>query len=102
MILELKDGNAIAPENIFDALDAVEECMGTDIREYIEVWFEGEYEMPSESEYSESVREHYISVLEFIEGQLTRMMMQKNRNQEATIQQLINLTRREINGKEDI
>ena len=40
MTLELKDGSIIVPRSIFDVFDVVEEYMGTDIREYLETWFE--------------------------------------------------------------
>lgn len=95
MIIGLSDGNVIVPRNIFDALDAVEEYMGSDIREYLEVWFEGDYDMSEEDS-------HLTEVLEYIEGQLIGLKSQKKKEQEETLQRVINLTRREIDGKENV
>lgn len=38
-ILGMKDGSFIVPADVFDVLDAVEEYMGVDVRQYLELHF---------------------------------------------------------------
>lgn len=96
MTLELKDGSIIVPRDLFDVLDVVEECMGTDIREYLENWYEcGPAEEPD-------APGHYGEVLETIEYELGKMPTQKKKEQEQTLERVQNLIRRELNGKESI
>lgn len=95
MVIELKDGNVIVPTSIFDALDVVEEQMGTDIREYLEDWFEE----PGEPV---GVDEHYREVLETAEMELEAMGRQKKKEQEKTLERVLTMLRREINGKETV
>ena len=35
-VLEIKGGELLTPFNVFDVRDAVEDYMGTDIRQYLE------------------------------------------------------------------
>jgi hypothetical protein len=95
MVIELKNGEIIVPFGLMDALDAVEEYLGSDIREYLEDWFEepGETVEPDE---------HYTEVLETIEMELAAMGCQKKKEQEETLQRVQTLIRREINGKETV
>ena len=41
-VLEIKGGELLTPFNVFDVMDAVEDYMGTDIRQYLEEYLEGE------------------------------------------------------------
>ena len=93
--LELKNGEIIVPFGLMDALDAVEEYMGSDIREYLEDWFEE----PGETVEPE---EHYTEVLETVEYELSKLPRQKKKEQEATLERVQNLIRREIDGKKDV
>ena len=95
MVIELKDGNIIVPASLFDALDAVEEQMGADIREYLETWFEdlGEPVEPDE---------HYREVLETVEMELEAKGRQKKKEQEMTLERVLTMLRREINGEENV
>lgn len=95
MTLELKDGSIIVPRSIFDVFDVVEEYMGTDIREYLETWFE-EPGGPVEAD------EHYVEVLETIGLELETIGRRKKTEQKATLERVQNLIRRELNGKESI
>jgi len=93
--LQLKNGDIVVPFGLMDALDAVEEYLGSDIREYLEDWFEepGETVEPDE---------HYKDVLETIEYELGKLPRQKKKEQEETLQRVQTLIRRELNGKEDV
>ena len=95
MTLEMKDSNIIVPRNIFDVLDVVEDYIGTDIREYLENWLE-EPEEPPEMD------EHYIEVLETAEYELGKLSRQKKKEQQATLERVLTMLRREINGKTDV
>jgi len=89
--LQLKNGDIIVPFGLMDVLDSVEEFMGSDIREYLEDWFED----PGETVEPE---EHYKDVLETIEMELAAMGRQKKKEQEETLQRVQTLIRREIDG----
>ena len=95
MVIELKNGEVIVPFGLMDALDAVEEYLGSDIREYLEDWFEEPGEMIEPDE-------HYTEVLETIEYELGKLPRQKKKEQEETLHRVQTLIRREINGKETI
>ena len=82
MILQLNDGNLIAPLSVFDVLDTVEEYLGTEIRQYLEDYFSDENpwsDLP-EGEKVEALLEHYQSVLGGIEDAALEadMLMHKN------------------------
>ena len=98
-VLELKDGSLITPFGLFDMLDAVQEYMGTDARDYLESWFEEE---PREPLGDEALRDHYITVLEIIDTQLSGLENRKKKEREDTQARVQMLLRREINGKEDV
>ena len=70
MVIELKDGSLITPMGVFDVLDVVEEYLGTDLRQYLEDWFENDREELTEDERFDELREHYVSVLETAEYEL--------------------------------
>ena len=62
-VIELRDGGLVTPLTVFDALDVVEEYLGTDMRQYLEEYFPEEYSPPDHEE----VREHYALVLQTID-----------------------------------
>ena len=61
-VLEIKGGERLTPLNVLDVMEAVEDYMGTDIRQYLE-----EYLLEAESEAGEIAGEeiyaHYKQVL---------------------------------------
>lgn len=69
MTLELLDGTIIAPLNVFDVLDTVEEHMGADVRQFLEEYFtDGDpWESLPDDEKISRLQEHYEDVLEAIE-----------------------------------
>ena len=82
MLLQLNDGNMIAPLSVFDVLDTVEEYLGTEVRQYLEDYFSDENpwsDLP-ESEKLDALLEHYQSVLGGIEDAVleTDILMHKN------------------------
>jgi len=73
MTLELLDGNMITPMDVFDVLDTVEEYLGTEVRQYLEDYLTDEdpWENLPESEKTDTLLEHYQSVLDGIEDVLS-------------------------------
>ena len=61
-VLEIKGGERLTPRNVLDVMEAVEDYMGTDIRQYLE-----EYLLEAESEAGEiageEIYDHYKQVL---------------------------------------
>ena len=61
-VLEIKGGELLTPLNVLDVMEAVEDYMGTDIRQYLE-----EYLLEAESEAGEiageEIYDHYKQVL---------------------------------------
>ena len=61
-VLEIKGGQLLTPLNVLDVMEAVEDYMGTDIRQYLE-----EYLLVAESEAGEiageEIYDHYKQVL---------------------------------------
>ena len=60
-VLEIKGGERLTPLNVLDVMEAVEDYMGTDIRQYLE-----EYLLEAESEAGEiageEIYDHYKPV----------------------------------------
>ncbi len=69
MTLELLDGRIIAPLNVFDVLDAVEEYMGTDVRQFLEEYFtDGDpWESLPDDEKTKRLQEHHEDVMDAVE-----------------------------------
>lgn len=95
MTLELLDGSYVSPLNIFDALDAVEEYMGTEMRQYLEDYFlDGEEPIDRE--------EHLVEVLESIDGiamemeQVLSRKQMKKKDIQYNLDRLRTTIRREI------
>lgn len=57
-VLEIKGGELLTPLNVLDVMEAVEDYMGMDIRQYLE-----EYLLEAESEAGEEIYDHYKQVL---------------------------------------
>ncbi len=74
MTLELLDGTIIAPLNVFDVLDAVEEHMGADVRQFLEEYFtDGDpWESLPDDEKISRLQEYYEDVLEAIEDMVLK------------------------------
>lgn len=102
MVIELKDGSLITPMSVFDVLDVVEEYLGTDLRQYLEDWFENDREELTEDERFDELKEHYVSVLETAEYELGQLPRQKKKEQAQTLERVQELIRRAIHGKEDV
>lgn len=69
MTLELLDGTTIAPLNVFDVLDTVEEYLGTDVREFLEEYFtDGDpWESLPDDEKTRKLQDHYNDVFEALD-----------------------------------
>ncbi len=112
MMLELLDGNVITPLGVFDVLDAVEEYMGTDTRQYLEDCFreENPWEDLPDSEKVESLLEHFGSVLDSIDCLAAEAdtLMRKNPVKRKQVMENLNLIQNIIDkerakhGKEDV
>jgi len=61
MTLELKDGGIIAPRDVFEVLDTVEEYTGTDVRQYLEDY------LGCDTPEVQSMEEHTVELLEAID-----------------------------------
>ncbi len=74
MTLELLDGRIIAPLNVFDVLDAVEEYMGTDVRQFLEEYFtDGDpWESLPDDEKTKRLQEHHEDVMDAVEDLVLR------------------------------
>ena len=77
MLLQLNDGNMIAPLSVFDVLETVEEYLGTEVRQYLEDYFSDEN---PRSDLPDALLEHYQSVLGGIEDAVLEadILMHKN------------------------
>ena len=62
-VLEIKGGDLLTPMGLYDVMDAVEDYMGTDIRQYLEEYIEG-VDMPEEEV---SMDEHITDVMDNFE-----------------------------------
>jgi len=93
-VLELSDGSLITPIGLFDALDVVEEYMGTEMRQYLEEWFDEGQEELTEDERFEELREHYRTVLMNISDEVDRMLTRKQKMRDG-LQKIKNMIRRE-------
>ena len=101
-VIELRDGNLITPFHIYDALDAVEEYCGTELRQYLEVYF------LDDEEEEIDLDDHYITVLGSIGDVASEAerYLSKRKYQVARecLQRIKAMTQREVQkyGKESI
>ena len=66
--IELMDGSFITPRNVFDAMDTVEEYLGTDFRQFLESYFiDGSETGPIDAD------DHYMEVLKNLDDISSRM-----------------------------
>ena len=91
-VLEIKGGELLTPFNGFDVMDAVEEYMGTDIRQYLEEYLEG-VESDAEEITDDEIADHYKQVLLNIrdETEEVLMLMEKPRMDRKAIRETLNL-----------
>ena len=112
MTFELPDGNMITPLGVFDVLDAVEEYMGPDTRQYLEDCFRDDnpWENMPDDEKVESLLEHFGSIMDAIEDLVaeTDALMQKSTVKRKQVMENLTLIQRIIDkersnyGKEDV
>ena len=97
LTLELKDGSIIVPRSVFDVLDAIEEGLGIEARQYLEDYLEDEEEIYESDD-------HYRTVLENIDYIITgmgKLLLAKRLNRKAlldSLEQVEALVRREMRG----
>lgn len=101
-VLELKDGGLVTPVNVFDVLDIVEEYLGTDVRQYLEFYFQDGVQLNlTESDSLEEMKDHYTQVLLNIDDlaeELEKKIIGKRFRREAVrncTDQIRNIVRRE-------
>ena len=87
-VLEIKGGELLTPFNVFDVLEAVEDYMGTDIRQYLE-GVESDAEEISDDE----ITDHYKQVLLNIrdETEEALRLIEKPRMDRKAIRETLNL-----------
>lgn len=91
-VLEIKGGELLTPCNVFDVMDAVEDYMGTDIRQYLEEYLE-DVESGAEEITDDEISDHYKQVLLNIrdETEEALKLMEKPRMDRKAIQNTLNL-----------
>ena len=99
--IELMDGSFITPRNVFDAMDTVEEYLGTDFRQFLESYFlDGTETDPADPD------DHYKEVLgnlDFISCQMETQLAKKPMRKEELMNSLNRLQatiRHEIGGQQ--
>lgn len=99
-VLEIKGGELLTPLNVFDVMDAVEEYMGTDIRQYLEEYLE-EAEGEAEEITDDELANHYKQVLENIKEKTEEAarLLEKPRMDRKAIRETLGLTMKMI-GRE--
>ena len=87
-VLEIKGGELLTPFNVFDVLEAVEDYMGTDIRQYLE-GVESDAEEISDDE----ITDHYKQVLLNIRDETEEVLrlIEKPRMDRKAIRETLNL-----------
>ena len=91
-VLEIKGGELLTPINVFDVMDAVEDYMGTDIRQYLEEYLE-DVESDSEEITDDEISDHYKQVLLNIrdETEEALKLLEKPRMDRKAIRNTLNL-----------
>lgn len=74
-VLEIKGGELLTPLNVFDVLEAVEDYMGTDIRQYLEEYLENAEDDASEIT-DDEIADHYKQVLMNIKDETEEALKQ--------------------------
>ena len=91
-VLEIKGGELLTPINVFDVMDAVEDYMGTDIRQYLEEYLEG-VESDAEEITDDEIADHYKQVLLNIRDETEEVLrlIEKPRMDRKAIRETLNL-----------
>lgn len=91
-VLEIKRGELLTPFNVFDVMDAVEDYMGTDIRQYLEEYLEG-VESDAEEITDDEIADHYKQVLLNIRDETEEVLrlIEKPRMDRKAIRETLNL-----------
>lgn len=91
-VLEIKGGELLTPLNVFDVMEAVEDYMGTDIRQYLEEYLEDAQSDTSEIT-DDEIADHYKQILMNIkdETEETLKLTEKPRMDRRAIQDALNL-----------
>ena len=91
-VLEIKGGELLTLFNVFDVMDAVEDYMGTDIRQYLEEYLE-DVESDAEEITDDEITDHYKQVLMNIrdETEEALKLMEKPRMDRKAIRNTLNL-----------
>lgn len=87
-VLEIKGGELLTPFNVFDVMDAVEDYMGTDIRQYLEG-----VESDAEEITDDEIADHYKQVLLNIRDETEEVLrlIEKPRMDRKAIRETLNL-----------
>lgn len=91
-VLEIKGGELLTPINIFQVMDAVEEYMGTDVRQYLEEYLEDQVWEPEEIT-DEEIVDHYRQVLLNIkdEAEAVMKLTEKSRMEKKAVRRMMEL-----------
>ena len=91
-VLEIKGGELLTPFNVFDVMDAVEDYMGTAIRQYLEEYLEG-VESDAEEITDDEIADHYKQVLLNIRDETEEVLrlIEKPRMDRKAIRETLNL-----------
>ena len=91
-VLEIKGGELLTPLKVFDVLEAVEDYMGTDIRQYLEEYLEDAQSDAAELT-DDEITDHYKQILMNIkdETEETLKLTEKPRMDRRAIQDALNL-----------
>ena len=95
-VLEIKGGELLTPFNVFDVMDAVEDYMGTDIRQYLEEYLEG-VESDAEEITDDEIADHYKQVLLNIRDETEEVLrlIEKPRMDRETLNLIVKMIGRE-------
>lgn len=91
-VLEIKGGELLTPLNVFDVMEAVEDYMGTDIRQYLEEYLEDAQSDAAEIT-DDEIADHYKQVLMNIrdEAEEALKLTEKPRMDRSAIREALNL-----------
>lgn len=91
-VLEIKGGELLTPLNVFDVMEAVEDYMGTDIRQYLEEYLEDAQNDASEIT-DDEIADHYKQILMNIKDETENALKltEKPRMDRSAIQEALNL-----------
>lgn len=87
MTVTLSNGASIVVDSLWEMMDAVEDALGTDARQYLEHFIEAEPVSMTEEELREQLREKHTEQLETVRDSLTgiRRELESRRTSKATL-----------------